>query len=94
MHRANELTFSRIDDRSLSQGQPQAISGLTAVRHLAIHVVAALVRWRRAHAERSQRRRAMAQLAAFTDLELKDIGVRRSEIYWVVNHGRYAPPTR
>jgi uncharacterized protein YjiS (DUF1127 family) len=88
MHAANELTFSRIDHRSPPREHQQAISGLTAVRHLAIQVVAALVRWRRAHAERSQRRRAMAQLAAFTDLELKDIGVRRSEIYWAVNHGR------
>jgi uncharacterized protein YjiS (DUF1127 family) len=59
---------------------------------LANQVVAAFDRWRRAHAGRRQRLRAMAQLGALSDLELKDIGVRRSEIYWVVSHGRDAPP--
>jgi uncharacterized protein YjiS (DUF1127 family) len=63
-----------------------------AIRHLAIQVVAALVRWRQTHAKRRQHLRAMAELGAFSDLELKDIGVYRSEIQWVVNHGRHATP--
>ena len=60
-----------------------------AIRHLAIQVVAALVRWRRVHAKRRQRLRAMVELGSLSDLELEDIGVYRSEIHWVVNHGRY-----
>ena len=59
---------------------------------LANQVVAVLVRWRQARAKRRQRLRAMAELGALSDLELKDIGVYRSEIHWVVNHGRHAPP--
>lgn len=59
---------------------------------LANQMVAALVRWRQARAKRRQRLRAMAELGALSDLELKDIGVYRSEIHWVVNHGRHAPP--
>jgi len=54
---------------------------------MAIELVAALVRWRQARAVGRQRRRAMAQLEGLTDLELRDIGVSRSAIYWVVNHG-------
>ena len=60
-----------------------------AIGHLAMQALAALVRWRRARAVRRQRLRAMAQLGALSDLELKDIGVYRSEIQWVVNHGRH-----
>jgi uncharacterized protein YjiS (DUF1127 family) len=95
MHAASELVLSQIADRSPSPEQQQVLtSGRNAVRHLAIDVVAALVRWWRAQADRRQRRRAMAQLGALSDLALKDIGVRRSEIYWVVTHGRHDPPAR
>ena len=55
-------------------------------------LTAALVRWRRRHAERRQRLRAMAMLDTLTDRELKDIGVSRSEIHWLVNHGRQILP--
>ena len=58
---------------------------------LANQVVAVLVRWRRAHADRRRRLRAMADLGALSDLELKDIGVYRSEIHGVVTRGRHAP---
>jgi uncharacterized protein YjiS (DUF1127 family) len=52
-----------------------------------------VVRWR-AHVERRQRLSAMAQLQGLDDFELKDIGLSRSEIPWVVRHGRYEPPVR
>jgi len=52
---------------------------------------AAASRWWRAYAERRQRRQDMAELLGLSDRELKDIGVRRSEIYWVVHHGRELP---
>jgi uncharacterized protein YjiS (DUF1127 family) len=64
------------------------------IEHLAMQALAALVRWRRARVHPRQHLRAMAQLSAFSDHELKDIGVYRSEIRWVVNHGRHAPPAR
>ena len=38
--------------------------------------------------------RQIAELQALSDHELKDIGVRRSEIYWVVHHGRELPVVR
>jgi uncharacterized protein YjiS (DUF1127 family) len=60
---------------------------------LALHdgAATAATRWWRAHAERRRRRRDMAELLGFSDRELKDIGVRRSEVYWVVHHGRDLP---
>ena len=45
----------------------------------------------RVYAEQRRRRKAMADLQALSDDALKDIGVRRSEIYWVIHHGRYEP---
>ena len=59
-----------------------------ALRPLAIRVRR---RWR-LYAERRRRYRAMAQLQVLSDRSLKDIGLSRSEIDWVANHGRYAPP--
>src|SRR5262245_33370552 len=50
-------------------------------------------RWR-AYVEERRRRQAMAELHGFSDRELKDLGVRRSEIYWVVHHGRVEPIPR
>jgi len=54
----------------------------------AVRAAAVVGGWWRARSERRQRRRDIAALQAFSDLELKDIGVRRSEIDWVVHHGR------
>jgi uncharacterized protein YjiS (DUF1127 family) len=51
----------------------------------------AATRWWRVHAERRRRRRDMGELLGLSDRELKDIGVRRSEVYWVVYHGRELP---
>ena len=88
MHASSRLDFSQIDGRLLSPERQEVVIPRNAVRHLATHVIAALVRWWRAHADRWQRLRAMGALAAMSDRQLKDIGVHRSEIYWAVNHGR------
>jgi uncharacterized protein YjiS (DUF1127 family) len=94
MHAPNKLDSSYVDNRSLSPGQPQLPrSGRSAIREVAIHVVAALGRWWRARADRRQRLRAVARLETLSDRTLKDIGVNRSEIYWVATHGRDAPLT-
>jgi uncharacterized protein YjiS (DUF1127 family) len=88
MHAPNKL-----DSLSPEQQRLQT-SGRNAIREVAIHVVAALGRWWRARADRRQRLRAMARLETLSDRTLKDIGVNRSAIYWAVNHGRHAPPTK
>jgi uncharacterized protein YjiS (DUF1127 family) len=51
----------------------------------------AFTRLGRAYADRRRCARQMAELEALGDRELKDMGVRRSEIYWVVHHGREVP---
>jgi uncharacterized protein YjiS (DUF1127 family) len=59
-------------------------SARNAVLHLASHSLAALIRWQ-------QSQRAMTELAALSDRELKDLGMHRSHILWVANHGRHDP---
>jgi uncharacterized protein YjiS (DUF1127 family) len=59
-------------------------SARNAVLHLASHSLAALVRWQ-------QSQRAMTELAALSDRDLKDLGMHRSHILWVANHGRHDP---
>ena len=89
MRARTKLDCSAIDYPSLS-AEPQQVltAGHNTIRSLAAELLAALVRWRRARAEQRQCRRAMAQLWALSDFELKDIGVHRSAIDWAVNHGR------
>src|SRR5262249_7939339 len=60
-----------------------AVAARVAARRAAAAVVAGwrgYARWRSGLA-------AMAELEAFTDHELKDMGIRRSEIWWVIHHG-------
>ena len=52
---------------------------------------AATASWR-AYCDRHRRRQAIAELEAFSDRELNDIGVRRSEIDWAVHHGIWRRP--
>jgi uncharacterized protein YjiS (DUF1127 family) len=54
----------------------------------------ALVRLGAAYVDRRRYRRQIDELHALSDYELKDIGLRRSEIYWVVHHGRELPDLR
>jgi uncharacterized protein YjiS (DUF1127 family) len=48
----------------------------------------------RAYADQRRYGQQMAELNGLSDHELKDIGLRRSEIYWVVRHGREFPAAR
>jgi uncharacterized protein YjiS (DUF1127 family) len=61
---------------------------------LTVATGAAVARLGRAYADRRRYGRQMAELNALSDYELKDIGLRRSEIYWVVHHGREIPDAR
>jgi uncharacterized protein YjiS (DUF1127 family) len=61
---------------------------------LTVAAGAAVARLGRAYADRRRYGRQMAELNALSDYELKDIGLRRSEIYWVVHHGREIPDAR
>jgi uncharacterized protein YjiS (DUF1127 family) len=64
------------------------------LRKLVVTAGTALARLGRAYADQRRYRRQMAELHALSDYELKDIGLRRSEIYWVVHHGREIPAAR
>src|SRR5215207_6303053 len=55
-------------------------SARNAVLHLASLSLAALIRWQ-------QSQRAMTEPAALSDRDLKDLGMHRSHILWVANHG-------
>jgi uncharacterized protein YjiS (DUF1127 family) len=59
-----------------------------AARYLATRLVAALISCGHAYANRRRRLRAAAELGAFGDRELQDIGVYRSGSDWAVTHGR------
>jgi uncharacterized protein YjiS (DUF1127 family) len=52
------------------------------------YISAAMGRQWRLHAVRRQRLRAMTMLHELSDRELKDIGIPRSEIDWITQHGR------
>lgn len=63
-------------------------SGRDRLPDPAIRFVATIGRCWRPYAEWRQRQRDIAALHALSDYALKDIGLRRSEIYWVSQHGR------
>ena len=72
-----------------------ALRGLPAWLWKAVTATgSAIARLGRAFADRRRHGRQMAELQALTDYELKDIGLRRSEIYWVVHNGRDVPAVR
>jgi len=62
------------------------------IRALVKAVIAATGRWWRAYNIRRAHIAAVRELHALDDRTLKDIGVSRSEIEWVVIHGRDASP--
>ncbi len=51
-----------------------------------------LRRWWQAFVDWRYRLQSMAELQSMSDRELKDMGLYRSEIYWVTHNGRYEPP--
>ena len=57
---------------------------LRGLRTAAWAVAATAGKWWRAYALRRERNAAMRELHALDDRELKDIGINRSEIWWVV----------
>jgi uncharacterized protein YjiS (DUF1127 family) len=65
--------------------------GRTIIRALARAVLAAAGKWWRVYNIRCARIAAVRELHALDDRTLRDIGVSRSEIEWVVVHGRDAP---
>jgi uncharacterized protein YjiS (DUF1127 family) len=58
---------------------------LRPLRIAARAVAATAGKWWRAYALRRERNAAMRELHALDDRELKDIGINRSEIWWVVS---------
>ena len=61
-------------------------------RKILLTLTAAATAWWRAYCDRHRRRQAIAELEAFSDRELNDIGVRRSEIGSAVHHGIWRRP--
>ena len=61
-------------------------------RKILLTLTAAATAWWRAYCDRHRRRQAIAELEAFSDRELNDIGVRRSEIDCAVHHGIWRRP--
>jgi uncharacterized protein YjiS (DUF1127 family) len=64
--------------------QAAAGGAVAIIRTLATAVAATAGKWWRAYALRRERSAAVAELRALDDRALKDIGINRSEIEWVV----------
>ena len=71
--------------------QAAAGGGAAIIRTLAKAVIAAAGKWWRAYTIRRARIAAIRELHTLDDRMLKDIGLSRSEIEWVVVHGRDVP---
>jgi uncharacterized protein YjiS (DUF1127 family) len=71
--------------------QAAASGGAAIIRVVAKAIIAAATKWCRAYAIRRARNAAVRELDALDDRMLRDIGVGRSEIEWVVVHGRDVP---
>ena len=66
-------------------------AAIIRIRALAKAVIAAAGKWWRAYNSRRAHIAAVRELHALDDRTLRDIGVSRSEIEWVVVYGRDAP---
>ncbi|MBV8324432.1 MAG: DUF1127 domain-containing protein [Hyphomicrobiales bacterium] len=91
----NELTYEQWDRRKhriirrAEVARAQALRGLVGavlrgLRAAAWAVAATAGKWWRAYALRRERNAAVRELHALDDRTLKDIGINRSEIWWVV----------
>ena len=73
-------------------GMPTLQAAAAIIRALAKVVLAAAGKWWRTYNIRRAHIAAVRELHALDDRTLRDIGVSRSEIEWVVVYGRDAPP--
>ena len=71
--------------------QAAAGGGAAIIRLRAKAVIAEAGKWRRTYTIRRARIAAIRELHTLDDRMLKDIGLSRSEIEWVVVHGRDVP---
>jgi uncharacterized protein YjiS (DUF1127 family) len=92
----NELTYDQWERRRQQIIRPAEATRARALRGLLVAVLrglrtaawaalAAAGKWWRAYIRRRERNAAVRELRAFDDRSLKDIGINRSEIEWVVD---------
>ena len=100
----NELTYEQWERRKqqivrrAEVARARALRGLVGgvlrgLRTAASAVAATAGKWWRAYALRRERNAAVRELRSLDDRSLKDIGINRSEIEWVV-HGQDATRLR
>jgi uncharacterized protein YjiS (DUF1127 family) len=93
---SNELTYEQWERRKqqivrrAEVARARALRGLVGgvlrgLRTAASAVAATAGKWWRAYALRRERNAAVRELRALDDRELKDIGISRGEIEWVVH---------
>ena len=88
---ARSQALHDLDGAVLRALQAAAGGGTAIIRAPAKAVLAVAGKWWRAYVVRRARNAAVRELHALDDRMLRDIGVSRSEIEWVVVHGRDAP---
>ena len=86
-HAARAQASHDLGDVGLRTLQAAAGGGAAIIRTLAKAVLAAAGKWWRAYNIRRAHIAAARELHALDDRTLRDIGVSRSEIEWVVAHG-------